>query len=94
MTHAAPYPPVALPTRDPQISAGTAAPDDAGAIGYVVFVGQTPPAGTGISARLFLDAGHPDTLSEVRRNRIEAVLTGCGREPAVRGRHEAVTGIG
>ena len=50
MTHAAPYPPFALPTRDPQISAGTAAPDDAGAIGYVVFVGQTPPAGTGISA--------------------------------------------
>ncbi|WP_298131661.1 M17 family peptidase N-terminal domain-containing protein [Micropruina sp.] len=50
MTHAAPYPPFALPQRTLRVGAAATAPSDAGAVGHIVFDGEAPEARTGLSA--------------------------------------------
>jgi len=81
MTHAAPYPPFALPQRDLTVTVG-ALPDGIGAVGHLVFAGGPPPADSGITAEraasLGFDAALGKTLVLVGPEGPLVVLVGAG----------------
>ncbi|MFP5417346.1 MAG: leucyl aminopeptidase family protein [Actinomycetes bacterium] len=50
MTHPAPYPPFALPTRHLALAVSDTVPADVGAVGHLVFAGEEPPEESGLAA--------------------------------------------
>ena len=86
MTHAAPYPPFSLPTRELAVTVGEL-PDGIDATAHIVFSGEQPPAASGISAEraasLGFDAAVGKTLVLVGAEGPLTVLVGGGdREKA------------
>lgn len=81
MTHAAPYPPFSLPTRELAVTVGEL-PDGIDAAAHIVFSGEQPPAASGISAEraasLGFDAAVGKTLVLVGPDGPLTVLVGGG----------------
>ncbi|MEA4944863.1 MAG: M17 family peptidase N-terminal domain-containing protein [Propionicimonas sp.] len=87
MTHAAPYPPFVLPQRALRVGAAAAAPEDVGAIGHIVFAGQTLDPLSGLSldraAALGFKAQPGETLVLTSAEGPVNVLIGGGDPGAV-----------